>query len=293
MLRPGVWAGTVHENGGRLPSDSKASLAELCNSISVAHPLPAPPSSGTLAYMSRHSTFFELVEALDRPGCPLCRLSEASVRRFFASLGHEQVNDVGLRAELRARGGFCQRHAWHFLQASGSRLGVAIVYRDLLHHALAGLQMGYGRAPLGTRGPVARPGFFASLLTRMKRPARSHGPARGRFCLACRLQGEAEARYRSTLLEHLGEVDVRQRYASSQGLCLPHLRRGLRAGGRAEDLDWLRQDAVTRLDSLVGQLGEFIRKHDYRYRKESWGEEQDSPEKAVERAVGSIKNPLS
>jgi hypothetical protein len=242
--------------------------------------------------MSRHSTFFELVEALDKPGCPLCRLSRASVRRYFASLGHEQVNDVGLRAELRARGGFCHRHAWQFLEASGSRLGVAIVYRDLLHHTLAALQLGFPEEGPGGRGSAARLGRrLASLLTRTTRPIRHHGPAGRQPCLACRFEAEAEARYRSTLLEHLAEVDVRQRYASSQGLCLPHLKRCLRAGGRAEDLDWLRQDAADRMGSLLNELDEFIRKHDYRYGKESWGEERDAPRQAVERAVGSMKNP--
>jgi hypothetical protein len=227
--------------------------------------------------MSRHTTFFELLEAFDQPGCPLCRLTRASTRQYFEALGYEQVNDIDLRAELRTNG-LCQPHAWAFLEESGNRLGVAIVYRDLLQQALRGLQGTLsGRLGLGRR--------LASLLT----AGRTREAERSRVsqsCLACRAESEAEARYRSTLLEHLGEPDVRARLAASAGLCLPHLGRSLGSDGSAEDLDWLRQDTIDRLNGLVNELDEYIRKHDYRFRAEPWGEERDAPRRAVERAVG-------
>jgi hypothetical protein len=228
--------------------------------------------------MSRHSVFFELMDALGQPGCALCRLATESVLQYFGSLGYEQVTDVELRDELRAGGGFCARHAWLFHEASGNRLGVAIIYRDLLHHALVGLkagrQVGGG---LGRR--------LAGLLAG-GRAAEPAGRQRAHRCSACRFEAEAEERFRSTLLEHLAEADVRRRYAESAGLCLPHLARGLESGGRAEDLAWLRQDAAERLGAIVAELDEYIRKHDYRFRKEGWGEERDAPRRAVERAVG-------
>ena len=227
--------------------------------------------------MSRHTTFFELLAAFDQPGCPLCRLARASTRLYFDALGYEQVNDIELRAELRANG-LCQRHAWVFLEESGNRLGVAIVYRDLLQHALRGLQAsGTGQRGLGRR--------LASFLA-AGRPAEAERPRAAHSCLACRVESEAEARYRSTLVEHLGELDVRARLAASDGLCLPHLGRSLSSDGPAEDLDWLRQDTLSRLNGLVGELDEYIRKHDYRFRSESWGEERDAPRRAIERAVG-------
>lgn len=229
--------------------------------------------------MSRHTTFFELLDALDQPGCPLCRLAQGSVRQYFSSLGYEQVNDVELRAELRAGGGFCPRHAWSFLEDSGNRLGVAIVYRDLLHHARIGLKSGRRSAGGGLGRRLAR------LLAGGREPAPDGRPP-AHPCSACRAEAEAETRYRSTLLEHLGEADVRERYAAAGGLCLPHLGRSLEAGPSVEDLAWLRRDAETRLGSLVAELDEYIRKHDYRFRRESWGDERDAPQRGVERAVG-------
>jgi hypothetical protein len=155
---------------------------------------------------------------------------------------------------------------------------VAIVYRDLLQHARRGLQAsGTGRRGLGRRLAA----FLAA-----GRPAGAERPRAAHSCLACRVEGEAETRYRSTLVEHLGESDVQARLAASAGLCLPHLGRTLGSDAPADGLNWLRQDSIDRLDSLVGELDEYIRKHDYRFRSEPWGEERDAPHRAVERAVG-------
>ena len=229
--------------------------------------------------MSRHSVFFDIEDALAKAGCPLCRLTTASVLQYFGSLGYEQVNDVEARDELRANGGFCRRHAWLFWERSGNRLGVAIIYRDLLNHATGGVKASGG---LVSGGLLRRLGRF---LPGTKTGERN-GPAAPRPCTACRYEADAELRYRSTLLEHLAAADVRERYTASAGLCLPHLSRALEAGGRGEDLAFLRDDASRRLSSLVGELDEYIRKHDYRFRHEGFASEEDSPRRAVERAVG-------
>ena len=224
--------------------------------------------------MSRHSVFFEVEDALAKPGCPLCRLTTASVLQYFAALGYEQVNDVALRDELRANGGFCPRHAWLFWEQSGNRLGVAIIYRDVLANATRGLR--------GGRAAVSGLGRRVSSLFRS-----DAGPSdepEQRACTACRYERDAERRYRSTLLEHLGAPDVRERFAASSGLCLPHLSRALT--GSDGETGWLQQDAERRLGALVDELDEYIRKHDYRFRHEGFGTEEDAPRRAIERAVG-------
>ena len=227
--------------------------------------------------MSRHSVFFDVEDALAKPGCPLCRLTTASVLQYFAALGYEQVNDVEARDELRANGGFCRRHAWLFLERSGNRLGVAIIYRDMLNHAARTLDGGGAiTAGIGRR--------LGKLLGGGR--AGDRDPQSPRPCTACRYEADAEARYRSTFVEHLSAADIRERYAASDGFCLPHVTRALEAGGSAGDLTWLRQDATRRLSTLVAELDEYIRKHDYRFRHEGFGTEEDSPRRAISRAVG-------
>src|SRR6266851_5104367 len=109
----------------------------------------------------RDSTSFEVREALDQGGCPVCRLALRSVGRWLASVAYEQVNDIKLRDRLRAARGFCNVHAHRWLREVGSVLGTAIVYQDLLTAALReidgeNVQRGQRwRAILGGPGPAA------------------------------------------------------------------------------------------------------------------------------------------
>ena len=52
---------------------------------------------------SRHSGYYEVLEALAEGGCPVCGLAARSVRQRLASLSYEQVNDPAVRDELFAR----------------------------------------------------------------------------------------------------------------------------------------------------------------------------------------------
>src|ERR1700736_6557761 len=84
----------------------------------------------------RDSTAFEGRQALAQPCCPVCRLALRSVGRWLASVAYDQVNDVELRAELRAARGFCNVHAHRWLREVHSVLGTALVYQDLLKAGL-------------------------------------------------------------------------------------------------------------------------------------------------------------
>jgi hypothetical protein len=217
---------------------------------------------------SRHTHVHELLAALELAGCPLCRLSTRSVIEYFASLGYEQVNDLDLRDELRAAGGFCSRHAWLFHEAGGNRLGVAIIYRDVLGY----LRQGVDRGRSGGSG-------FLQRLVGKPQPA-------PRPCAACRIERDAEQRYRAALLEHLQATDVQARYQASEGLCLVHFGRALESAGGGEGR-FLRQDMARRLDRQLADLDEYIRKHDYRFRHEGLDAERDAPRQSVRRVVGN------
>lgn len=81
-------------------------------------------------------TFFELQEAIRKPGCFLCRLEEDHTRRFLETLFYEFVTDCGVREKIRS-GGFCKTHAQELFILRPSILGIAIVYQDLLKRYLS------------------------------------------------------------------------------------------------------------------------------------------------------------
>jgi hypothetical protein len=62
---------------------------------------------------AEHVPYFKLREALESPGCAICRVAEEAVHAYQQkSLLHENVNDPGVRARIAQSGGFCHEHAW-------------------------------------------------------------------------------------------------------------------------------------------------------------------------------------
>ncbi len=157
---------------------------------------------------SKHTVYFEVLEALHEEGCPVCRLGLRAVWRYLDGLSYEGVNDPRSRAELRAARGFCCRHAWQFAKGMRDGLGTAIIYRDVIGELLHILRGAGGR---GLHSP-------AGLAARL---------APQRACPACRLLAESCHRYLDTLLSHLSDDGFRAEYLASSGLCLPHLAAGL------------------------------------------------------------------
>lgn len=219
--------------------------------------------------MSKHTSYHELREALEQEGCALCRLVRRVVRRYLDNLLYENVNDSEVRSGFRRARGFCNLHAWQMYEEHDA-LGTAILYRDVLQDvakrladpaalpAAAGLWQWLRRTP-----PLAgRGGPLADLSPRQP-------------CPACQVRESAEMIYGQTLLEHLDDREVRADLARSAGLCLPHLRQVVEMAdpAAAAELIALQREAWLR---LLGELGEFIRKQDYRFRDEPVGTEGDS-----------------
>lgn len=219
----------------------------------------------------RHAGEHDLIEAFGQLGCPVCRLSTEAVDAYLTSVCYEQVNDLDLREQLRTAGGFCRDHAERFIKQRLGQLAAAIVYRDVLNTArkrIAGGNGSFGRSKLAA--------LFGG---RARRESRSVPP-----CPGCDVEAEAEGRYLATLRNRLRDSAVRQKYEAGDGLCLPHIDQALQTddeGARA-----LAEAAVSMLGTIVGELDEYIRKHDYRFTTPVWDGGEDTPERAVERAVG-------
>ena len=201
----------------------------------------------------RDATSFEVLEALREPGCAICRVTLQSVTRLIRSISYEQVNDVGVRDELRRARGFCNDHAYQWLRDARSVLGTALIYRDLLQTTLRDLDDRRGPRKLAT-------------------------------CIACRAQLEAEGRYVEALLGLVAADDAALAgLDSSDGLCRRHTLAAIRRGGAGAE----RVAARTRraIEELTRDLDEVIRKEDYRFRHES---RTDAERSAPGRAIGLV-----
>lgn len=220
--------------------------------------------------------FVKVREALSLGGCPICRLANGSAQRFLDGFLYERVNDPRAREEFLASRGFCPHHAWA-LQQFYDAFGVAILYRHLLQELLQELQPFAEGTPIlgsrrGAREAAAR--LRSALLPK-------------RTCPACEVARSTEEAALAALLERLDVPEVRERLSTTSWLCLPHFLMGVAMAREGTQVRRLAQIQRTKLQSIVDSLGEFIRKHDYRYSHEPFTEEEaTSWAEAIQTVVG-------
>jgi len=237
--------------------------------------------------MGRTTSFYALREALAQPGCAVCRLTNIVTERYLDNLLWENVNDPGLRRAIRRARGFCREHA-RKLARPGASLGIAIISRDVLQDVLKSMEDARLRRPSGSLS-----------LRRVRERSKATGATAGMpslvvrlspqtECPACIQAAKMEEVYLVTLLDHfLGDDGLMEAYGRGDGLCLPHFRQ-LLARVRDEAL-FEALVSVQRViwERLTDQLSEIIRKSDYRFLDEPWGEEGDAWLRAIAVLAGS------
>lgn len=214
----------------------------------------------------------QLLEACQREGCLLCRLEQENVQHYLDAWKYELFTDVGVREELRRSRGFCHTHTWQ-LARMGATLQLAVAYRDILSDTAEHLQ---------------------SDQTSFRRH-RWYKPESGREqvpCPACVQQQKTVVNMVPFLRRAILDPAFYTQFLASDGLCLEHFQQSceLKLPGSSELAgDWLaqlRQAQLTILQRLDAQLGELIRKHDYRFRDEAQGNEMLSWRRAASIVAG-------
>jgi hypothetical protein len=233
----------------------------------------------------RTMSFHDVRDALARPGCAVCRLKTDSAERFLDGFLWESVNDPSKRREIRRALGFCHEHAWALVRVSAS-LGVAIVTRDVLRSLLKAMEDATFQAlptfslrrvheALDSKQSAAA---TAELVARLAPQTK---------CPACVWVEKMEGIYLNTLVHNLlGEDGLLADYEASDGLCLPHFRQALTQVRDEGVFEALVSAQRAILERLVAHLDESIRKSDYRFLDESWGEETGAWLRAIAALVG-------
>jgi hypothetical protein len=207
------------------------------------------------------------------------------VERLLNGFLYERVNDPWTRNDLLASRGFCAAHAWRLTNIMDSQTGIAIVYHHLLrefHDAFIAQTVGRLVQPVGLRRSLfgGSNGGTGRSLAAWLTPQRP--------CLACADQWQAEERYTWATARALPDEDFRARYAASLGLCLRHLARVITQIESPADLEWFTDTERTLQESLLRDLAELWRKHDYRFRHEPMSDgEATSWRRAVHKYVGA------
>jgi len=231
--------------------------------------------------LGKHTPYFELVEAQSQAGCPICRLVYKATDRYLDSILYEAVLDPDVRAKLKGARGFCAQHVKMLRNKPGRALGIALIYRDIIRSIAQEVAKG---------PPQAGGSFLGRLLGR--RPTRREA-ASPVSCPACAIGRQAEENYVELLLAHLEDEKLYTAYAQGEGLCLPHLLLALERAPDEATRRRLLEPQLARYQAMLADLDEFIRKRDYRFRGESYGEEGDVWLRAMNAVVGGAGLGLS
>jgi hypothetical protein len=228
------------------------------------------------------SMVYDVIEACSDPGCPLCRVSLRWGGRFMAAILYEEVTDPHTRGRLKQSFGFCREHSWQVADVGGTLLGMSIIYRGLL----AQIDQALARAVPGDQKRWWQKLGVAS----PPDPASPPGLAPATTCPACLYLVEMEETALVALTDALpGNQRLRDGLSEPNGgLCLPHLRRALGTARHPEAFAFLQESTRSRLATLQAEMDEFIRKYDHRFRKEEWGDERDSWQRAIRWIAGGV-----
>ena len=188
------------------------------------------------------------------------------MHRYLETWKDELFTDVTIREELRHSKGFCHLHTWQLVDM-GAVISLAQAYRDILSDAMEQLEH--------DNSSRRRHWFEAK--------------AESTLCPACQQQAQIEARLVSSLREALAEPTFYAQFSASSGLCLSHFQLASELkplGMPAIWLPLLRQAQLLCWQRLDAQLGELIRKHDYRFKDEAQGQEMLSWKNAAGLVAG-------
>jgi len=219
--------------------------------------------------VTKHTTYFNLLDALKEQGCPVCFVIKKNAQKFMDDFLYESVNDPGIRKQIKESVGFCNRHAWQ-LQKFGDGFGLGIVYEDIMRLVLRRLEKAYGSS--------------ASLKAILKQLDKDEQAKKS--CIFCKEEKDVEGRYISVFLENFDDPELEFAYENSFGLCLRHLNLTIKKDKNKKLTNEFIAIEATKLNGLIAEVKEFLRKHDYRFSKEKFGKEGDSWIRAIEKMIG-------
>ncbi len=203
----------------------------------------------------RHVNFFALEKACEKDGCPVCTIVRERIARYIDGMLFEHISDRSFRAQYRSAGGFCSVHS-EVLLSYRDGLAVAILGRDILEDALADFK---------------------------KKKMRK----RKTSCPACAEKERIENEFLSFIGGSDGDDGLGAVITSSQGLCVPHYARLVRAVRHIPR--WLSEFQEKRFTSLMKRTENFIE-------FSAWGRQKDfnglsDADKVVWKELSAVLHP--
>jgi len=229
--------------------------------------------------------YSDLLKACKQPGCPACLLEQRAVDAYMKTAFREKENNLIVRNDIRDSLGLCREHTRQMLDLRLNKtISAAVGYHDVLLEVLTQLQ----RMPLQPKPP--RRSWFSRKhlkpVAEFETVVQALSPRL--TCPVCRMSGNFTHNVVDILTESLQEEIMQKALASSNGLCLPHLRQ---AFAQVQDLDTckvLLSMSVDRFEALRRDLVEEIRQIENRQGGKGSQTEAETWQKVISAIAGEL-----
>jgi len=180
----------------------------------------------------KHIPYFEVMDSLEVNECPICYLISDRIEKYFDTLLYEQITDFGFRKEFSKNQGFCKFHSYKFLSYNDG-LAVSLTHRDLIENAI-------------NEFSTKKIKLFRKLFKIENK----------KTCMVCKYQNKIEKHYISVLNDYLDDLELKNKFLSSEGLCIFHYRILFKMNSNLPD--WFRQFHINKYKELLRQIDKYI-----------------------------------
>jgi hypothetical protein len=203
-----------------------------------------------------------LKQGLARGMCPLCRAAHKLDREYMWHFFDERSSDEAALDEVAAARGFCADHADQLRRIEVEGLKSTIAISDVYEYTLRALAADLRRLQDGDTLDATR-------------------------CPACESREEGVAKNARYLLDELVEnVEFREQFRTSPGLCVPHFRLVWEMTPASDKRALLRDTQLAATRSLLAEVREHLRKQRAEFAHEPAGPEVDSWQRAIWTTAG-------
>src|SRR4029077_5695635 len=112
---------------------------------------PAPMTASPPTPEASDIVDVRLLEAMRTSGCPVCAVRARSEKATMDAIINERVLDIGFRADLERKQGFCRRHVAELVPTDRRETG-GILGSSMLLSAVIDRRIDLVRGGIGSRG---------------------------------------------------------------------------------------------------------------------------------------------
>ena len=213
--------------------------------------------------------------------CPFCRIRDKFEKNELDLILGASKMEPSVRIKTNALG-FCRDHYGKMLRA-GKKLPVALLLESHFAEVTENVKTG---------------GLFPS---KSAKGSANYIEKLSQTCYVCgRIESNFEKMLGNAVYMWQSDADFKRLFAKQKCFCLPHYSAilkaaaaGMRSGDLRSFMSSARNIEERYLKKVSDDLAFFIKKFDYRYADEPWGDAKDAVEKTIAAITGQQETPRS